>query len=45
MLRPVYTGRYKKNYQLLKKRGYDMSKLDEVIDEYLIKQIRLAVCA
>ena len=41
MLKPVYTARYKKNFQLLKKRGYNMSKLDEVIDEYLIKQIPL----
>ena len=41
MLKPVYSGRYKKNYQQLKKRGYDMAKLDDVIDDYLIKQIPL----
>ena len=41
MLKPVYSGRFKKNYQQLKKRGYDMTKLDEVIDNYLLKQIPL----
>ena len=37
MLKPVPSSRFKKNYKLLKKRGYDMSKLDYPIKEYLLK--------
>ena len=29
--RPKYTKRYRKQYKLLKKRGYDLSLLDDII--------------
>ena len=35
MLRPVPSTRFKKNYQTMEKRGYDMSKIDEVIETLL----------
>jgi|GEM_PF-4535293 len=35
MLNPVPSTRFKKNYQAMVKRGYDMSLIDEVIDTLL----------
>ena len=38
MLRPVPSTRFKKNYQTMEKRGYDMSKIDEVIETLLAEK-------
>lgn len=38
MLRLVTTGQFRKDYKRLKKRGYDMSRLEIVIDTLLAEQ-------
>ena len=38
MLEPKLSNSFKKNYKLMIKRGLDISKLDKVIDEYLLPQ-------
>ena len=41
MLKPKPSSRFKKNYNLMEKRGYDMSLLDDII-ETLLKEEPLA---
>ena len=38
MLKPVITTRFKRNYQAMAKRGYDMSKLDIVVETLLAEE-------
>jgi len=38
MLEPKLSNRFKKNYVLMKKRGYNMSLIDEVIELLLAEQ-------
>lgn len=40
MLNVRYTNQFKKDYKLIKKRGYDINKLKEVV-EFLIEEKKL----